>query len=72
MPRILAGVMKLDHVDEVVTFQAGDRLDLPCYPSAIHTSDDTECRFSNRKEAARSAATADVASIRWRRAWLTT
>ena len=26
----------------------------PCYPDAIHTPGHTECRFSNRKEAARN------------------
>jgi glyoxylase-like metal-dependent hydrolase (beta-lactamase superfamily II) len=41
-PMIKAGVMKLDHVDEVNTFLDGDRLDLPGSPIAVHTPGHTE------------------------------
>lgn len=42
LPMILAGVMKLDHLDAVGTFSDGDRLDLPGRPVAIHTPGHTE------------------------------
>ncbi len=42
LPMILAGVLKLDHLDTVGTFQDGDRLDLPGRPIAVHTPGHTE------------------------------
>ena len=42
LPMILAGVMKLEHLDEVGTFSDGDRLDLPGHPVAVHTPGHTE------------------------------
>jgi len=39
---ILAGVMTLQHLDGVGTFQDGDRLDLPGHPAAVHTPGHTE------------------------------
>jgi glyoxylase-like metal-dependent hydrolase (beta-lactamase superfamily II) len=41
-PMLRAGVMKLDHVDEVNTFSDGERLDLPGSPMAVHTPGHTE------------------------------
>ena len=41
-PVFRAGVMSLDHVDAVLTFANGDRLDLPGGPIAIHTPGHTE------------------------------
>ncbi len=42
LPMILAGVMKMEHLDKVDTFQDGDRLDLPGHPVAVHTPGHTE------------------------------
>jgi glyoxylase-like metal-dependent hydrolase (beta-lactamase superfamily II) len=42
VPMILAGVMKLEHLDAVDTFSDGDRLDLPGHPVAVHTPGHTE------------------------------
>lgn len=42
IPLLLAGVMKLEHLDRVATFTDGDRLDLPGNPVAIHTPGHTE------------------------------
>ena len=42
LPMILAGVMKLEHLDKVDTFGDGDRLDLPGHPEAVHTPGHTE------------------------------
>lgn len=42
LPMIFAGVMKLDHVDEVATFGDGERLDLPGGPVVVHTPGHTE------------------------------
>ena len=42
LPMILAGVMKLEHLDKVGTFQDSDRLDLPGHPVAVHTPGHTE------------------------------
>lgn len=42
LPMILAGVMSLEHLDEVDTFQDGDRIDLPGRPVAVHTPGHTE------------------------------
>jgi glyoxylase-like metal-dependent hydrolase (beta-lactamase superfamily II) len=42
VPMILAGVMKLEHLDEVGTFGDGERLDLPGHPLAVHTPGHTE------------------------------
>ncbi len=42
VPMILAGVMKLDHVDTVNTFTDGESLDLPGAPVAVHTPGHTE------------------------------
>ena len=42
LPLMLAGVMKLDHLAVVGTFQDGDRLDLPGHPVAVHTPGHTE------------------------------
>ena len=39
---ILAGVMKLEHLDEVGTFRDGDHLDLPGRFVAVHTPGHTE------------------------------
>lgn len=39
---IVAGVMKLEHLDEVDTFQDGERLDLPGHPVVVHTPGHTE------------------------------
>ena len=41
-PMLLAGVMSLDHVDEVDTFGDGEQLDLPGRPVAVHTPGHTE------------------------------
>jgi glyoxylase-like metal-dependent hydrolase (beta-lactamase superfamily II) len=41
-PVFRAGVMSLDHVDSVLTFSDGDRLDLPARPVAVHTPGHTE------------------------------
>jgi glyoxylase-like metal-dependent hydrolase (beta-lactamase superfamily II) len=42
LPLVLAGVMRLEHLDEVGTFADGDRLDLPGNPVAVHTPGHTE------------------------------
>lgn len=42
LPMIVAGVMKLEHLDSVGTFSDGDRLDLPGHPVAVHTPGHTE------------------------------
>lgn len=42
LPMIRAGVMSLDHLDEVGTFTDGEQLDLPGAPTAIHTPGHTE------------------------------
>jgi glyoxylase-like metal-dependent hydrolase (beta-lactamase superfamily II) len=42
VPMILAGVMKLEHLDKVDTFGDGDRIDLPGHPVAVHTPGHTE------------------------------
>ena len=42
LPMIVAGVMKLEHLDEVDTFQDGERLDLPGHPVVVHTPGHTE------------------------------
>ncbi len=42
LPMILAGVMKLEHLDQVDTFPDGERLDLPGHPVAVHTPGHTE------------------------------
>ena len=42
IPMVFAGVMKMDHVDEVETFQDGERLDLPGSPVVVHTPGHTE------------------------------
>jgi glyoxylase-like metal-dependent hydrolase (beta-lactamase superfamily II) len=42
LPMLRAGVMKLDHADEIDTFSDGDRLDLPGSPIAVHTPGHTE------------------------------
>ncbi len=42
LPMILAGVMKLEHVEAVATFTDGERLDLPGSPVAVHTPGHTE------------------------------
>lgn len=42
LPMIMAGVMKLEHLDRVDTFSDGDRLDLPGHPVAVHTPGHTE------------------------------
>lgn len=42
LPLVIAGVMKLDHVDEVATFADGQRLDVPGRPVVIHTPGHTE------------------------------
>jgi glyoxylase-like metal-dependent hydrolase (beta-lactamase superfamily II) len=42
LPMIFAGVMKLEHLDQVGTFSDGDCLDLPGYPVAVHTPGHTE------------------------------
>jgi glyoxylase-like metal-dependent hydrolase (beta-lactamase superfamily II) len=39
---IMAGVMKLEHLDKVDTFSDGDRIDLPGHPVAVHTPGHTE------------------------------
>ena len=42
LPMIRAGVMSLDHLDEVDTFTDGEQLDLPGGLTAIHTPGHTE------------------------------
>lgn len=42
LPMIVAGVLSMDHVDEVETFDDGETLDLPGNPVAIHTPGHTE------------------------------
>lgn len=42
LPMIVAGALKLEHLDEVATFRDGDSLDLPAHPVAIHTPGHTE------------------------------
>lgn len=42
LPMNLAGVMRLEHLDTVGTFQDGDRLDLPGQLVAVHTPGHTE------------------------------
>lgn len=42
IPMIVAGILKLDHVEEVATFEDGQTLDLPGNPVAIHTPGHTE------------------------------
>ena len=42
VPMIFAGVMKLDHLDEVSTFADGELLDLPGSPVVVHTPGHTE------------------------------
>jgi glyoxylase-like metal-dependent hydrolase (beta-lactamase superfamily II) len=42
LPMIRAGVMSLDHLDEVDSFSDGDELDLPGSPTALHTPGHTE------------------------------
>jgi glyoxylase-like metal-dependent hydrolase (beta-lactamase superfamily II) len=42
LPMIMAGVMKLEHLDKVDTFSDGDRIDLPGHPVAVHTPGHTE------------------------------
>lgn len=42
VPMMLAGALKLEHLDEVSTFRDGDQLDLPTNPIAIHTPGHTE------------------------------
>ena len=41
-PMVRAGVMKLDHVEQVGTFVDGETLDLPGRPIAVHTPGHTE------------------------------
>lgn len=41
-PMVRAGVMKLDHLEQVGTFGDGETLDLPGAPVAIHTPGHTE------------------------------
>lgn len=42
LPMTLAGALKLDHLDDVVTFADGDELDLPGAPIPVHTPGHTE------------------------------
>ena len=42
LPMLLAGVTKLEHVDDVGTFTDGEQLDLPGNPVAVHTPGHTE------------------------------
>ncbi len=42
VPLLLAGVTKMEHVDDVGTFADGDVLDLPGNPVALHTPGHTE------------------------------
>lgn len=42
LPMLLAGVLKLDHLERVGTFGNGDILDLPGHPVVIHTPGHTE------------------------------
>lgn len=42
LPLLRAGVMSLEHLDEVATFTDGERLDLPGHPVAVHTPGHTE------------------------------
>jgi glyoxylase-like metal-dependent hydrolase (beta-lactamase superfamily II) len=42
LPMVFAGVMKMEHLDEVGTFTDGERLDLPGAPVAVHTPGHTE------------------------------
>lgn len=42
LPMVRAGVMKLDHLDEVATFGDAETLDLPGSPVVIHTPGHTE------------------------------
>ncbi len=42
LPMVWAGVMRLDHLEQVGTFSDGQRLDLPGGPIAVHTPGHTE------------------------------
>lgn len=42
LPMVVAGVMKLEHLEAVGTFTDGERLDLPGHPVAVHTPGHTE------------------------------
>lgn len=42
LPMLLAGALRLEHLDSVATFESGESLDLPGSPIAVHTPGHTE------------------------------